>query len=132
MRHLTLSEVLYLHERIVARGGGEEGVRDLSRVRAVVAQARDTIADGSPKTLTEQAAALCFDLVQAQAFVDGNTRVGHAAMEVLLLLNGVHLEADVDEQARVLLAVSASDITRKQLCEWIDAHSSTKAERPHS
>jgi len=31
-------------------------------------------------------------------FADGNKRVGHAAMETFLILNGYEIEAPVDEQ----------------------------------
>jgi death on curing protein len=31
-------------------------------------------------------------------FLDGNKRIGHAAMEVFLVLNGLEVVASVDEQ----------------------------------
>lgn len=34
-------------------------------------------------------------------FVEGNKRIGHAAMEVFLVLNGVEIEASVDEGVRL-------------------------------
>ncbi len=39
-------------------------------------------------TLAEKAAALCFSLVMNHPFVDGNKRIGHAAVETFLILNG--------------------------------------------
>ena len=47
-----------------------------------------------------QAAALGFSLIQGHAFVDGNKRIGHAALEVFLVLNGCELCESVDEQER--------------------------------
>ena len=44
-------------------------------------------------TVVEKAAALCFSLVQNHPFVDGNKRVGHAAMETFLILNGAEIDA---------------------------------------
>jgi fido (protein-threonine AMPylation protein) len=40
----------------------------------------------------EKAAALCLALVQSHPFVDGNKRVGHAAMETFLVLNGTEID----------------------------------------
>jgi len=37
------------------------------------------------------------------AFVDGNKRVGHFAMETFLVLNGEQIEAPVDEQEQIIL-----------------------------
>jgi death-on-curing protein len=39
-------------------------------------------------TLANKAAALCFSLVMNHPFVDGNKRIGHAAMEVFLVMKG--------------------------------------------
>jgi death-on-curing protein len=40
-------------------------------------------------------------------FVDGNKRVGHAAMETFLILNGYEIIASVDEQERVMIELAA-------------------------
>ena len=56
------------------------------------------------------------------AFVDGNTRVAHAAMEVFLILNGYEVVAPVDEQERLVLDLAAGRMTREQLAEWLEKH----------
>jgi prophage maintenance system killer protein len=43
-------------------------------------------------------------------------------MAVFLTLNGHVLEADVDEQERVMLALASSVIPRDQLVAWVEAH----------
>jgi death-on-curing protein len=73
-------------------------------------------------TLVEKAAALCFSLVQGHAFVDGNKRAGHAAMETFLVLNGAEVDAPVDEQERLVLGVAASRVGREQLTDWLRQH----------
>jgi death-on-curing protein len=55
----------------------------------------------------EQAAALCFGLVSNHPFVDGNKRVGHAAMATFLLLNGRDIRATIDEQEALILGIAA-------------------------
>ena len=57
--------------------------------------------------LADKAAALGFSLVCNHPFVDGNKRVGHAAMETFLVLNGWELAAGVDEQEQVILRLAA-------------------------
>jgi prophage maintenance system killer protein len=54
-------------------------------------------------------------LVQGYAFVDGNKRIGHAAMEVFLMLNGFELIESVDEQERTILAVASGRMSREAL-----------------
>lgn len=123
IRYLTLSEVLELHAQLLASSGGAAGVRDLGRVQAALAQPMATF-DGAElyPTLGEKAAALGFSLIQGHPFIDGNKRVGHAAMEVFLVLNGFELRASVDEQEAIVLALAAGDMTRDAFADWIRQH----------
>jgi len=52
-------------------------------------------------------------------FVDGNKRIGHAAMEVVLILNGFEVNASVDEQERVVLAIASGELNREGLVRWL-------------
>jgi death-on-curing protein len=126
MRFLTLSEVLLLHDRTLAVSGGSAGLRDLARVEAAVAAPKATF-DGAElyPTIVEKAAALCFSIVQGHAFVDGNKRVGHAAMEVFLVLNGFEIAASVDEQEQLVLGIASSKMSRDELVAWLRAHIET-------
>lgn len=123
MRYISLSEVLELHRRIIEESGGSTGVRDLGGLESAIAQPRMTFGgrDLYP-TLIEKAAALCFSLVQNHPFIDGNKRVGHAAMEVMLILNGYEIYASVDDQEQVILELASGDVSRDKLIEWLTAH----------
>ena len=73
-------------------------------------------------TLAEKAAALCFSLVMNHAFIDGNKRIGHAAMEVFLVMNGFELTADVDDSESVMLRLAAGELERVLFTEWVVRH----------
>lgn len=73
-------------------------------------------------TLVEKAAALCLSLVENHPFVDGNKRVGHAAMETFLVLNGAEVDAQVGDQERLMLDLAAGRIDRSQLTDWLRQH----------
>ena len=123
MRYISLSEVLELHRRIIEESGGLMGLRDLGGLESAIAQPRMTFGgrDLYP-TLVEKAAALCFSLVQNHPFIDGNKRVGHAAMEVMLILNGYEIHASVDDQEQLILELASGDVSRDELVEWLTAH----------
>ena len=123
MRHLSLAEVIELHRMVIAQIGGSPGLRDLGALESAVAQPRMTSggADLYP-SLVEKSAALCFSLVKNYPFVDGNKRVGHAAMETLLILNGSDIEASTDEQEQLVLALAAGQLSREDLVAWLRAH----------
>jgi death-on-curing protein len=87
MRYLGLGEVVELHRRLLHATGGAPGIRDLGALESAIAQPKATFGgvDLHP-TVVEKAAALCFALVHDHPFIDGNKRVGHAAMETFLVL----------------------------------------------
>jgi death-on-curing protein len=123
MRYLSLSEVLELHERIISSSGGSHGVRDIKALKSSVNQPRLTFdqKDLYPG-IVSKAAALCFFLIMNHAFIDGNKRVGHAAMETFLVLNGYEIVAEVDYQEQIILELVAGEITRENFTEWLNKH----------
>jgi death-on-curing protein len=122
-RYLSLGEVVELHRRLLEATGGASGIRDIGALDSAVAQPKATFGgvDLYP-TLVEKAAALCFSLVQNHPFVNGNKRVGHAAMETFLVLNGAEINAPADEQERLMLDLAAGRTNRVQLTDWLRLH----------
>jgi death on curing protein len=120
VRQLTLSEVLELHRRIIRYSGGSLGIRDLNAVESAIAQPRMTF-DGEDlyPTIVAKAAALGFSLIQNHPFIDGNKRIGHAAMETFLILNGFEINAPVDEQEQIILSVASGTLERAQFLMWL-------------
>jgi death on curing protein len=123
MRYLSLAEVTELHRLVIEASGGSHGIRDLGALESAVAQPRMTFGgeDLYPSPV-EKAAALGFSLVLNHPFLDGNKRVGHAAMETFLVLNGFEIAAEDDEQERLMLALAAGDIDRSGLLDWLRDH----------
>jgi death-on-curing protein len=75
-----------------------------------------------------KAAALGYSSIMNHPFADGNKRVGHAAMEVFLVLNGYEIKAALDEQERVILNLASSKISRAEFTTWVQDHISKKVE----
>ncbi len=127
MRFLTLGEVVVLHRAILVATGGAEGIRDLNALESALAQPKATF-DGTDlyPTVVDKASALAFGLAMNHPFVDGNKRIAHAAMAVFLDLNGLAIEADVDEQERLMLDLAAGQLPRHALTDWLRAHASAR------
>ena len=89
MRYLSIIEILELHDQIISLSGGSRGIRDLRALESATSQPHLTFdqKDLYPD-IVAKASALCFSLVMNHPFIDGNKRVGHAAMETFLILNG--------------------------------------------
>ena len=123
MRYLSLLEVLELHEAIIASSGGLRGIRDIRALESAINQPRLTFdqTDLYPD-LISKATALCFSLVMNHPFVDGNKRIGHAAMETFLVLNGCEIEATVAEQKQIILDLVSGKLTREVFTTWLGDH----------
>jgi death-on-curing protein len=120
IRYLTLDEAIELHRLIIEQSGGSAGMRDLGLLESALAQPEMTFGGQEfYSTLADKAAALGFSIVMNHPFVDGNKRVGHAAMEVFLMLNGFEILADVSEQERVILQLAAGHLSRTEFMQWV-------------
>jgi death-on-curing protein len=123
MRYLSLKEVLELHRLLLERTGGLAGVRDLGLLESAVAQPLMSFGEQELyPTIVEKAAALGFSIIKNHPFNDGNKRVGHAALETFLVLNGYEVDAPVDEQERVIMSVAAGEMGRDDFVDWLRTH----------
>lgn len=91
---LTAAQVEAYHSRGLELYGGSEGLRSRSLFVGAVAQAQNVYwyANGD---LYDIAAAYCFHIAQAQAFLDGNKRAVMAACLAFLKLNGIKTDREL-------------------------------------
>ena len=120
MRYLKLGEILYIHDHIIRESGGSHGIRNQGGLESALALPRQTFGETELyPSIIDKAAILCFSIVINHPFVDGNKRVGHAAMETFLVLNGMEVSADVDEQEQIFLNLASGGMTRGEFLGWL-------------
>ena len=96
------------------------GIRNLDALESAVAQPKMTFGrEDLYPTIIEKASALGFSLIKNHPFLDGNKRTGHAAMEIFLVLNGMEIDALIEEQERVVLLLASGDLGREEFTEWL-------------
>jgi len=122
MKYLGVEEVVLLHESLILQSGGSPGIRDAGLIDSAVQQPRATFGGVELyPTLVEKAAALACSLAKNHAFVDGNERIAHAAMEVFLVMNRYEIAAGVDEQEATILQLAAGSLDRNRLERWLES-----------
>ena len=123
MRYLSLREILELYDKIIEISGGARGIRDIRALESAMNQPRLTFdqTDLYPD-IVAKAAAICFSLVMNHPFLDGNKRMGHAAMETFLILNGFEIKASIDEQERIILDLASGILERGEFTAWLNKH----------
>ena len=115
----TLEEALALHQRLIERFGGQQGVRDHGLLQSALYRPQS----GYYETLSMEAAALMQSLCLNHAFIDGNKRVAFALTAIFLRMNGFRLSVDPDEGEKFVIEKLIRD--RAELSEislWIEGH----------
>ena len=123
MIRLSKSQVLLLHEQLVAETGGSPGLRDEGMLDSALNAPFQTFGgeDVYP-SLQQKAAHLCFGLVKNHPFVDGNKRIGAHVMLVFLALNGIELQYTQTELSDIILQLAAGTIQSSDLLNWVPTH----------
>lgn len=130
IRYLTLTEIIQLHNRLIQTTGGSEGIRDQGALESALAQPKMTFGGQELyPSMVEKASALGFSLIMNHAFIDGNKRIGHAAMEIFLILNGWEIQATTDVQEQIILGVAAGEIKRETFTQWLQTNTQVKNKR---
>ena len=123
MIRLTKSQVLLIHDQLIAETGGSSGLRDEGILDSALSAPFQTFGgeDVYP-SLQQKAARLCFGLVKNHPFVDGNKRIGAHVMLVFIALNGVELQHSQTELSDIILQLAAGEINAEHLLRWILSH----------
>ena len=118
---LRKSDILELHRRLLEEFGGSDGLLHEGALESalVAAENRHWYEEAD---LVACAAAYAFHLTQAHAFVDGNKRVGAAAMETFLVVNGAGLDASDDDFYEHIMGIAAGELDRDQVEAWLRAN----------
>ena len=123
MRSLTIAEILETYQHIMQQSGGLIGILNFGALESALAQPYVTFGGNELyPSLVEKAAALGFSLIQNHPFIDGNKRTGHAAMAMLLAINGYKIKAGIDEQFEIILSVASGKLTRSSFTERLSNH----------
>ena len=123
MIRLSKSQILLMHEQLIAQTGGSTGLRDEGMLDSALNAPFQTFGgeDVYP-SLQQKATRLCFVLVKNHPFVDGNKRIGAHVMLVFLALNGIELQYTQTELSDIILQLAASTIQSSDLLNWISTH----------
>jgi death on curing protein len=114
--YLTLAETIEIHRQLIEEFGGSPGLRNQAGLEAAIFRPQA----GYYNDLVEEAAALMESLVNNHAFIDGNKRVGLAATDTFLRLNGFYLEVEPHETHNFIVNHIAEGTLRfASIREWI-------------
>lgn len=121
MKLPTLSDVLSIHQLIVAETGGQSGLRDQGLLESALKAAEDRHYYEKADVIT-CAATYAYHLCMAHAFIDGNKRVAAAVSETFLIVNGWKLTLDNVELVSMFLKIADGVLLRDAIEDAFRRH----------
>ena len=116
IQFLTLDEVLVIHNKVISRFGGQEGIRDSGLLLSALYRPQT----GYYNDLTEMGTALFESLIINHPFVDGNKRVAFFGTDVFFRINGYRFQVDADDAYSLLVGlISTGKCNFDHLLPWI-------------
>lgn len=115
---LELEQILILHERSLQAYGGSSGVRDRGLVESAVYQPRNDYFYGGAD-LFGIAAAYCFHIAEAQAFLDGNKRTAISAALSFLEGNGITTTTNTRALYDAMIAIAEKRMTKSEFAQLL-------------
>jgi death-on-curing protein len=117
--YLSIEQALDLHAALVAECGGVLAVRDRGLLESALARPGMTFGgEDLYVDIPAKAAALMHSLVLNHPCVDGNKRIGAAAAEFFVEMNGGMVNAGDHEFEEVTLAVAEGKVEVEALAIW--------------
>ena len=114
---LSLEQIHRLHAMGLQDHGGSPGIRDAGLIESALASAKNSALYGGGDHF-DIAAAYAFHLAQAQAYLDGNKRVGAMAALVFLALQGYKRKPSIADQDRLydaMIGMATRDVSKEDL-----------------
>jgi death-on-curing protein len=115
---LSVGQVERLNRKSIERFGGIHGVRDRGLLESAVLQPQNVHYYGGGG-LFEVAAAYCYHIAEAQAFLDGNKRTAVAAALTFLEVNGVSTDFDSMPLYDAMIAIAEKRMSRQALADLL-------------
>lgn len=117
---LNVESIILLHEEIIKYTGGSSEIRDRGLLEAAVNAPNQTFDSAEfYATIEEKAARLGCGLIQNHAFVDGNKRIGTAAMLLMLKANEIQIKYSEDDLFNIIMKVAEAEAGYDELYNWI-------------
>ena len=107
-----------IHGRQLAEHGGASGVRDQGLLESALHAPRNRW-HYEKSSIEKLASCYAYHLTKNHPFIDGNKRTAWVCMRLFLKLDGLDVEADMQEKVRTMLDLSAGRMELESLTVWI-------------
>lgn len=123
MKNINEEQLIRFHQKIIESSGGKSGIRNYKLIDSALNRGISTFGgEDLYSTDIEKIAAITHSLITNHCFMDGNKRIGVAAMLLLLNLNDVKVDYSQKELIELGLGVASSNLKYEDIVNWIKDH----------
>jgi len=118
---IYLKQVLEIHTILIQKFGGSDGVRDQEGLESAIFRPYQTFDQEElyPHPV-DKAAAIIESIVKNHPFFDGNKRTGYTLMRLILLNNGLDIDASQEEKYEFVIKIAEGSMEIDEIKEWIN------------
>ena len=115
---LRKEELLAIQHRLIDESGGSHGILNEGALESAIVSVENRV-HYEDADVVACASTYLWHITQSHAFVDGNKRIGAAAMEIFLDANGWEIDADDDQLFDLVMSIAAGERSRDDTDAWL-------------
>ncbi|MFZ6654099.1 type II toxin-antitoxin system death-on-curing family toxin [Undibacterium sp. TJN19] len=119
MISLTTETIIRLHDERVIQAHELQGLVPDKSLEAAIARIDTRLDYGLIEDVFQLAACYAAFIAEAHAFNDANKRTAFAAMDMILVLNGVEIDYSPQEAGDMIIKIVTKQIDETVLAEWL-------------
>lgn len=116
---ISLSEVLAIHEKLLALHGGGTGVRDLGLLKSALARPETFLEYEKRTDIFDLASVYADGIVNNHPFVDGNKRAGFIAAALFIETNGYRFSGTEVDVVTMTVGLADKSFSREEYAKWL-------------
>jgi death-on-curing protein len=124
---IALEDVLKIHEFLINKFGGSQGIRDLNLLKSAISRPYQTFDQKDLyKNPIEKAAAIIESIIRNHPFIDGNKRTGYVLMRLVLMDHGLDISHNHKDKYDFVISIASGNLNYDQIKKWIKDHTIKK------
>lgn len=126
IEYLTFDELLDIHEHMIAKFGGLQGIRDKNLLLSALEIPKSTaFGEDLYPTIYDKAATYLFSIIRNHPFNDANKRTGCAAAYLFLRANGIAIQFKDEDYEDLAVDIARGKVSREVIA-WFLEHGNRK------
>ena len=123
MKTLQTTDIIKLHSKMIKATGGSEGIKDIGLIESALNRCHSSFdGDDLYPGIIKKISVLTYSMINNHGFIDGNKRMGIAAMLILIKLNGLVAVYTQPELVSLGLGIASGEIKEEGIEIWIEEH----------